>query len=85
MNKSSIEYWLNKKDESIHFPSEELVAKLKNIPSEKKIVNQPYYSWILWFAAASFIGFMIINFSYLNNNSTNENSLDTYFSTTITH
>jgi hypothetical protein len=85
MNKDKIEFWLNKEDETIHHPSVELLAKLKNIPSENRAVIQSLSPWILWLAAASFIGFMLFNISYLKSNSANDNSLDSYFSTTTTY
>jgi magnesium-transporting ATPase (P-type) len=85
MKKDKIEFWIDKKDENLHFPSVELLTRLKNIPNEKNIVNQIISPWILWVAAASFIGFMLINLSYLKSDTTNENSLDSYFSTTITY
>jgi hypothetical protein len=59
----------------------ELVTKLKNIPNEEKLVNQTISPWILWVAAASFIGFMLINLSYVQSNSSDDNSLDSYFPT----
>lgn len=85
MNKDKIEFWLNNEDKTIHQPSVELLAKLKNIPSVNRGVIQPFSPWILWLAAASFIGFMLFNISYLKSNSANDNSLDSYFSTTTTY
>jgi hypothetical protein len=85
MKKDKIEFWIDKKDEAPHFPSTELLMRLKNIPNEKKIVNQTISPWILWVAAASFIGFMLINLSYLKSDTTNENSLDSYFPTSLTY
>ena len=85
MNKDKIEFWLNKEDKTIHQPSVELLAKLKNIPSENRAVIRSLSPWVLWLAAASFIGFMLFNISYLKSNSANNNSLDSYFSTTTTY
>jgi hypothetical protein len=85
MKKDKIEFWIDKKDENLHFPSMELLTRLKNIPNEKKIVNQTISPWILWVAAASFIGFMLFNLSYLKSNSSNQNSLDSYFPTSLTY
>jgi hypothetical protein len=85
MNMDKIEFWIDKKDETTHFPSMELVTKLKNIPNEEKGVNQTVFSWILWVAAASFIGFMLINLNYVKSNSSDDNSLDSYFPTTTSY
>ena len=85
MNMDKIEFWIDKKDETTHFPSMELVTKLKNIPNEEKGVNQTIFSWILWVAAASFIGFMLINLNYVKSNSSDDNSLDSYFPTTTSY
>jgi hypothetical protein len=85
MNKDKIEFWINKKDDTIHLPSAELLTRLKNIPNEKKLVNQTISPWILWVAAASFIGFMLINLSYVKSNSSDDNSLDSYFPTTTSY
>ena len=85
MNKDKIEFLINKKDDTIHLPSAELLTRLKNIPNEKKLVNQTISPWILWVAAASFIGFMLFNLSYLKSNSSNQNSLDSYFPTSLTY
>lgn len=85
MNKDKIEFWLNNEDKTIHQPSVELLAKLKNIPSENRAVIRSLSPWVLWLAAASFIGFMLFNISYLKSNSANDNSLDSYFSTTTTY
>ena len=85
MNMDKIEFWIDKKDETTHFPSMELVTKLKNIPNEEKLVNQTISPWILWVAAASFIGFMLINLSYVQSNSSDDNSLDSYFPTTTSY
>jgi magnesium-transporting ATPase (P-type) len=85
MKKDKIEFWIDKKDETSHFPSMELLKRLKNIPNEKNIVKQTISPWILWVAAASFIGFMLFNLSYLKSNSSNQNSLDSYFPTSLTY
>ena len=85
MNMDKIEFWIDKKAETTHFPSMELVTKLKNIPNEEKLVNQTISPWILWVAAASFIGFMLINLSYVKSNSSDDNSLDSYFPTTTSY
>ena len=85
MKKDKIEFWIDKKDENLHLPSVELLTRLKNIPNEKNIVNQTISPWILWVAAASFIGFMLFNLSYLKSNSSNQNSLDSYFLTSLTY
>ena len=85
MKKDKIEFWIDKKDETTHFPSMELLTRLKNIPNEKKLVNQTISPWILWVAAASFIGFMLINLSYVKSNSSDDNSLDSYFPTTTSY
>ncbi len=85
MKNDKIEFWLNKEDKNRHLPSVEFIAKLKNIPNENRILRETNNSWILWLAAASFIGFMFFNISYLKSNSKNDNSLDSYFSTTINY
>ena len=86
MNNNSIEFWINRKDNSIHQPSFQLINKLKKIPhNEVRINSRPVNSWILWVAAASFVGFMLFNFSYLKNDFTKSNSLDAYFPITTAY
>lgn len=86
MNNNSIEFWVNRKDNSIHQPSFQLINKLKKIPyNEVRMDSRPVNSWILWVAAASFVGFMLFNFSYLKNDSSKNNSLDAYFPITTAY
>ena len=86
MNDDAIEIWLNQKDDTIHQPSKEFVQKLKKIPfNETAFIIQPMQSWVLWLAAASFVGFMLFNFSYLKDDSSKNNSLDAYFPITTAY
>ncbi|MFM7667911.1 MAG: hypothetical protein ACKO7D_06955 [Bacteroidota bacterium] len=86
MNNDKIERWLNQKDDTIYRPSFQLINKLKKIPyNEVRMNSRPLNSWILWVAAASFVGFMLINFSYLKNDSKKNNSLDAYFPITTAY
>lgn len=86
MNNTNIEFWIDRKDNSIHQPSFQLINKLKKIPyNEVRMNAHPVNSWILWVAAASFVGFMFFNLSYFKNDSTQSNSLDAYFPITTAY
>ncbi|MEY4573808.1 MAG: hypothetical protein RLZ10_3114 [Bacteroidota bacterium] len=85
MENQEIENWLDKKESTRYLPSNELLHRIKQIPYQTNPAEKPIYHWMTWFAAACFVGFMLINLLNFTSKNSDKSNLEAYLPSKSIH